>query len=344
VINLAEQTERTSAMMEAAFGTAWEAPEMQPERSDSYSASLAGLAERYSRVAQSLAKAESTRRSKLAALLDGARLRGVDELLRHLDAVRAAFTADPVLCDLAPLISRASAEIETALEATLSGYLAVASDAMRDVMEIEMLLLDFSLDPSRISQWLTSTSRDRWSNFRPAKVRERLCRVGVGRYRNLTRDPDYAAHSEALHVSPHQHPLMAKGVHVGDGSLVPDGGFWELFEHARRLLVAIDAVRDSAAATTWPNIPRGDDLLEVGDAWARTQQMQELYLALLTAPVELREELGREPTTGEILERAADRLSQQRFDLRLPFMGAGRVRRVIARVARAIESRRAGPG
>src|SRR2546425_1261243 len=105
--------------------------ERKPQQGETYATNLTVLAGRYPRLAHSLVAAEETRRSQLGALLDGARLSGVDELLRHLDAVQEAFEADHVLRDLAMLINRAAAEIETGVEATLSGYLAVVTDAMR---------------------------------------------------------------------------------------------------------------------------------------------------------------------------------------------------------------------
>jgi hypothetical protein len=53
-------------------------------------------------------------------------------------------------------------------------------------------------------------------------------------------------------VSPHEHPLFRKGIQTEGGDfLVPDGGFWDLFEHARRLLFAIDSLRERVATTDW---------------------------------------------------------------------------------------------
>jgi hypothetical protein len=47
-----------------------------------------------------------------------------------------------------------------------------------------------------------------------------------------------------------------------------------------------------------------------------------MWLAMLAGPIELRKELGREPTTAEILTRVAERLEAQEFDPRIPFSGA----------------------
>jgi hypothetical protein len=251
---------------------------------ETYAGRLAALADNHPRLAKNLKRADEMPRFQIDSLLGGARLRGVDELLRHLDVVQEAFEADPALRDIASLIRRATAEMETGIEATLSGYLAVVTDAMRDVLEIEMLLLDFSLEPARMEQWLAADSRARWRDFSPGELRKRLRTAGVGRYANLTNDPDYQGHSEALHVSPHKHPMFLKGIQTEGGDfLVPDGGFWELFEHARRLLFAIDTLREQVATTDWAHIPRRDDLLDLHDAWVRTQEMQGMWLAILTS-------------------------------------------------------------
>jgi hypothetical protein len=330
----AEQSERAAAIMEASFGPTLAGDPLMTvtEKVPTYTENLAVLVQRHPRLAQRLLDAEESRRSQLAKLIDGARLSGVDELLRHLDAVSEAFRADPALRDLAPLIQRIAAEFETAVEATIAGYLAVVTDAMRDVMETEMLLLDFAVEPARIVEWLAATSQERFRKFKPVVLRDRLRAAGIGRYRNLVTDPDYKGHSEALHVSPNQHPLFLKGMQHERDLLVPDGGFWELFEHARRVLYAIDALRDRVASSPWPEIRRGTDLLVFLDGWARTQQMQLIYMSLLRAPDELRERLGREPDEREILRYVSDQLKAQAVDPRLPFSGAGRIRRFLWRV------------
>jgi len=287
-------------------------------RSDTYSSVLNQLRE-VPRLAAVLGDADKNRGQHLMALLEGARLRGLEQLLGHLDMVAAAFGKESRLQAIEFLIHRASRDFETAVEATLSGYPSVAVDAMRDVMEIELLVLDFALELNRIEAWLIADSATRWRNFRPAVLRDRLREMGIGRYKDLVADPDYRAHSEALHVSPRVHPAAPKGVQTETG-LLDDAGFWEIFEHGRRLLFAIDGIRESAGAT-WREIPAGPDLLKFQDAWARTQQMQEMYLGLLILPEQLQERLGREPTPEEVLRAVLKRLERQELDPRLPFAG-----------------------
>ena len=57
---------------------------------------------------------------------------------------------------MAFLVERAEADFQTAIEATLSGYQGVAADAMRDVMEIECLLLDFAVNGGGADEWLNA--------------------------------------------------------------------------------------------------------------------------------------------------------------------------------------------
>src|SRR6266498_3914098 len=128
---------------------------MTPAKS-SYEATLAELAAERPRLAAALQRAQQQRAHQAASLLHGARFKGLDELLRRLDELARGFEADPMLSRLAFLVTRSAADVETATEATLSGYLSVAVDAMRDVMEIENLLLDFAVSPAHIDEWLAA--------------------------------------------------------------------------------------------------------------------------------------------------------------------------------------------
>jgi hypothetical protein len=172
----------------------------------SYEATLEELAARRPCLAAALRRAQQQRTHRAASLLHGARFKGLEALLRHLDELARAFEADPALSRLAFLVTRSAADFEAATEATLSGYLAVATDAMRDVMEIENLLLNFAVSPAHINEWLAATPATMQSRFRPAKIRQRLHAAQEGRYATTAESVDYQAHSAALHVSPHRHP------------------------------------------------------------------------------------------------------------------------------------------
>lgn len=243
----------------------------------SYEQLLAEVSVLRPRTAAALRDAERRRRDNLNRLLHGARLAGVEQLLLHLDQHATAWTSDGALTNLAFLPARAVADFETAVEATFSGYLAVASDAMRDVMEIENLLLDFSSDPALVEQWLTADAKTLRRQFSADAVRKRLHKAGVGRYQTSAEARDYQAHSATLHVTPtsHSRPLATEG-RVPESSFEADAGFWEIFQHARRLLVALGHAGRTLASE--PGAIPTSDLLLLDDAWRRTQEMLSAYV------------------------------------------------------------------
>lgn len=212
--------------------------------------------------------------------MGGARFKGLDELLRHLDKLLQAFIADPKLGRIAFLIHRSRADLETAIEATLSGYVAVAADAMRDVMEVENLLLDFAVNPVHIDEWLTADRKTLLGKFGPARVRDRLHAVGEGRYAATAESVDYRAHSAALHVNPHQDLVASRGFSTEQG-WAGDAGFWEIFEHTRRLRRAIQRLTGVLRPGSAADQIAGQELTDVQDAWQRTQELQASYIALL---------------------------------------------------------------
>ena len=171
----------------------------------SYGTKLVELGRSVPRLAAALQQAERHRTERVAALVGGARFRGLDELLRHLDELFHAFNADPIFRRISFLIDRSRADVETAIESILSGYLAVAADVMRDVMEIQNLLLDFAVNPAHIDEWLTAEDgRTGLGKFRAARVRNRLHAAGEEPYATTSESPYYRSHSEAMHVNPRQ--------------------------------------------------------------------------------------------------------------------------------------------
>lgn len=250
--------------------------------SSSYGATLDELATRLPHLSATLRRAEQQRARCAASLMGGARFKGLDELLRHLDELLQAFTADPTLCRIAFLIHRSRADLETATEATLSGYVAVAADAMRDVMEIENLLLDFAVTPAHIDEWLTANRKTLLGKFAPARVRDRLHSAGEGRYAATAESVDYRAHSAVLHVGPYRDLIAARGFATEQG-WAGDAGFWEIFEHTRRLRHAIKRLTGVLTPGSAVDEIAAQELTDVQDAWRRTQEMQAIYVALLEA-------------------------------------------------------------
>lgn len=263
-------------------------------RARSYGASLAKLARSLPRLATALQRAEQERSEHTASLVGGARFKGLDELLRHLDELLRAFAADPALHRIAFLIHRSQADFETAIEVTLSGYIAVASDAMRDVMEIENLLLDFAVNPAHINEWLNADRKTLLNKFGPATIRKRLHAAGEARYKATAESVDYRAHSAALHVGPPRHHIVDRGFSTEQG-WAGDAGFWEIFEHARRLLRAIQ--RLTGALTPGSEVDRlaGQELSDVQDAWKCTQEMEVVYFTLLEAIADTQIEEDEDP-------------------------------------------------
>lgn len=151
------------------------------EPQPSYQQSLARLEESKPRIAHALREADERRIKRLAALADGMRLRGLEQLHVYLDAAAESYASLPPIADIAFLLARVRADFQTALEATLSGYQGVAADAMRDVMEVEGLLLDFAATPANIQEWLQADRRLRMRKYGPAQVRDRLKDAGIVR-------------------------------------------------------------------------------------------------------------------------------------------------------------------
>jgi hypothetical protein len=215
---------------------------------------------------------------------DGVRFAGLEELLLKLDEVADAWAADPQLEPIAFLVRRATADFETAIEAGLSGYPTVAADAMRDVMEIELLLLDFYVDPERVRLWLNADRATRLRDFAPGALRRRLIDLGLHEIVGTADvQTDYQAHSEALHVTPHQIPVpfLFKGYVDAQDVISLDSSFVEIFEHGRRLgnalvLVASQLSPDSSAEEACKGPLKAFEL-----AHERTQELLGQFLELL---------------------------------------------------------------
>jgi hypothetical protein len=219
-------------------------------------------------------------------MIDGVRVACLDELLGRLDHIAEAWDGDPQLQKISFLVRRATGDFEAALEAGLSGYPSLAIDAMRDVMEIELLLLDFYVEPTNIDGWLTADRPTRMKVFPPRELRARLIKLGLHEVVGTAHvTADYHAHSESLHVNPTSPalPFLRKG-HVPENDLVSlDASFVEIFEHGRRLgnamlLVAHRVSPDGPAEEAC----RGP-LPKFGLAHERTQEFFKQFLDLLKA-------------------------------------------------------------
>lgn len=212
--------------------------------SAAYEATLRAISAAHPRVHTVLQRAHDLRAKRAAALVGNERFAGLDQLLLHLDALADTFADDDELLRLSFLVVRARHQVETAIEATLAGYLAVTGHAMRDVMEIADLLRDFAVHPALVDEWLGADSRTRRTKFAPVAVRRRLHDAGEHPYVASDSSADYKAHSAALHVSPHVDLAAPPGCTDG-GGWKGNVGFAEIFEHARDLLLALRRVAEA---------------------------------------------------------------------------------------------------
>jgi hypothetical protein len=244
---------------------------------------LRHLSDRCPTVANGLRAAEASRARRLASYIQGVRLAGLEELLTHLEEVKRAFEARAELRPVAFLAARARADFITAVEALLSGYHAVAVDAMRDVMEVEFLLREFRHKLDKISVWARADLKQLNDQFRPAVLRQLHANRVSAKPQDLGEAVDYKAHSSSLHVTPYQGPFGGPGIVPDNVPFGADGCFWEVFEHARRLLFELHSLKQVVAPRL--RLPPGPrkGLKAVREAWKRTQEMQAIFLALMEA-------------------------------------------------------------
>jgi hypothetical protein len=69
-----------------------------------------------------------------------------------------------------------------------------------------------------------------------------------------------------------------------------DAGFWELFEHARRLHLAVQRLTSEIEPGSATDLLAHRQVPDAEDAWRRTQEMQVMFMSLLQAVAETHEE------------------------------------------------------
>lgn len=251
-----------------------------------YRAALQSFTVTHPRVGAVLLAAEETRAERLTLMAGGQRLKGLEEFVTRLETVVSAWNEDESLGRLAFMVKRAQADFEIAIEASLSGYPATASDAMRDVLEIEMLLLDFYLEPTRVDEWLNAERDVRLNRYSPAAVRKRVLESGLHEVATSpTVAADYRSHSEALHVVPNWPPVaeLRRG-HVAaarDSYFAVDVGFIEMYEHGRRLGNAVLLIAHRLSPDSPAEEESSGELPEFSEGHARTQEYLREWLDLL---------------------------------------------------------------
>ena len=235
------------------------------------------------KIAAHLSEAQSNRERNLSEYLHGARLRGYEELITHLEELETVFQRSHRLQGIAPLIRRTRGDFQMALEAALSGFHSVAHDAMRDVMEVEFLIREFHQEPLGIEEWLKATPKQLNDRFRPAILRQRHAKRIGSQPEDVAEAHDYRMHSRLLHVSPYPHPFGGTGFSGPEGRFDTEVCFWEIFDHARRLLFEAHRLRRKLARHIRSPWGPWRGLRQFRDAWERTQEMYALWLAAIEA-------------------------------------------------------------
>lgn len=126
-------------------------------------------------------------------------VRGLDHARALLRAVRERATSDAIIS----LTARMSEDIRRAFFSLANDDPATANDISRDLMEIEVLLLDFARDINSLDRWTNLPTRKRSDAFKYGKVLDRLARgQGVPVPNVLPDAAEYQIHSSGLHPAP----------------------------------------------------------------------------------------------------------------------------------------------
>lgn len=126
-------------------------------------------------------------------------VRGLDQAGAFMRGVSAQATSDAIKA----LTSRISDDIRRAFVSMVSDDAASANDISRDLMEIELLLMDFARDINSLDRWSNLPSREQSDAFKYGKVLDRVGRSqGVPEQMVLPEAAEYQIHSAGLHPTP----------------------------------------------------------------------------------------------------------------------------------------------
>jgi hypothetical protein len=184
-------------------------------------------------------------------------LQGFNEIVNHATELEDHFSADAELTSLTFLVQRFRADVEIAVEALLGGRHGVLAAAMRDVMELELLLRDFSFDTAHIVKWLTCDEATRVGYFSPGQVRHRLAMVLYpGQNVDLPDAVEYTFHSKGTHATPNSPPDFDNVLSTESepGRLLFYS--FEIVEHARRFFAAVYRLMRTLNKQDWPLLDR----------------------------------------------------------------------------------------
>ena len=255
--------------------------------SKGYEELLNDLGKTRPQIASVLKRAHTNRVKKLSRMQTGMRLHGLEEFLNFLELACAEMSRLPKLSKLAFLIHRAKADYEVAIEATFSEMRDVVFDSMRDVMEIEYLLKDFTEAPDHIDEWLSQSLDDPPGKFSPANLRKRQAQILGIEPSDLPTTKDYKAHSRFLHVNPYPNPFGGKGVLDGEAAssdlflFSSDSSFWDMYGHASSLIESIRAILLAAGDKVNPDVLSDDQLSEFRAAHVQVKDLERMSYIML---------------------------------------------------------------
>lgn len=262
-----------------------------PMDDDTKDAVYLDMVDEVSLVAPSLAyaldKAEEQRRRRLTRLLGGVRVKGLEEFLSRLKSMEKPWKDTPGTDKIAFLVTRAIYDFEVAFETGLSGYTRSCADAMRDTMEIELLLLDFYINPDNVDDWLGADRKRLINYYGPGALRKRIRASGLNSVLATERvESDYQAHSQGIHVSPYTLPdLVYDQTRDGDHPLQIDIWLSELFEHGRRVGNAFLLAAHKLAPESEADQATRGELPAFSLAFERTQEFVQPFLQRLSRSI-----------------------------------------------------------
>lgn len=170
--------------------------------SSRYHETLKKSSKAYPHATDALMRAERHRSRRWQQFIDPIDLQAIDLLLDFLISASESLKGASETQDLAFLPDRIADDVRMSLEGILSGYLQIASDAMRDIIETELLIRDFVLDPNQIDKWRDADDEVLRRSFQPRHMRQRQANARDCDIRDVPGATDYAAHSQLLHVRP----------------------------------------------------------------------------------------------------------------------------------------------
>jgi hypothetical protein len=170
------------------------------DASSRYHATLKRSSKAYPRATDFLMRAERHRSRRWQQFIDPIDLQAIDLLLDYLMSVSQSLEEDANLAGLAFLPERIAGDVKMSLEGILSGYLQIASDSMRDIIETELLIRDFALDTNQIDSWRNASDDVLRRRFQPVHLRQRQANALGCDIKDVPGATDYAAHSKLLHA------------------------------------------------------------------------------------------------------------------------------------------------